>query len=313
MPSLGLIEDRIPAGSPFDPAVYSHTLAGIPDGRLRLPFVLWGELTGRRDVSDQCLQESRAVEIKVDSDAYLCLSAVPQDCWQALPLASHDLVDAAGERSADVTRALEHLARSYPEGYKLFAEFVRMIAWVKLRDDRSEQDVEITSSSFPVLPFSVFVSSRALSHIPPKTVAARDSYRFLAENLFHEAVHQAVNMNLLLHDIFTEDYNSSTSPKVDIPWRANNDQRNQRWEIDRTLHAAVVYGHLLGYRRRQLNDPGLESFEYAAFAEAAAEGLEAAKYLSQSLLRYERYFTTDGIKVIRSLAQEIGNLAQSVG
>ena len=180
------------------------------------------------------------------------------------------------------------------------------------QEDFKGQDSQITSSSFPVLPLCVFISDKALHHIPPNSISQEPSYRFLAENLYHEAVHQAVNMNLLIHEIFIEDYDSAKSPKVEIPWRYNQVKRNQYWELDRTFHATVVYSQVIQYRLAQLNDLNLIPFEREAFEEATKAGIEAATYLSQSLLNNKQYFTEKGAELIEDLALEIEKVSQRV-
>jgi hypothetical protein len=226
---MGLIENIIPKGSFFDSAEYANLLGDHPARQLLMPFVLFGELTGIENIENECLQGTTGQEVRIGEDTYLLLAEVAETVWRGLPLETHQIVLPSDEQQEELAKALQHLADYYPEGYRYVQEFVKVIAWSSLRDDLKGRAVEITSSSFPFLPLCIFISSRAQHHIPPNTLSDQSSYRFLAENLYHEAIHQAINMNLLMFDILTEDFESETSPKIAIPWRAEGIERNQAW------------------------------------------------------------------------------------
>ncbi|WP_232700250.1 hypothetical protein [Brevibacillus daliensis] len=308
----GLVDSHIPHGSFFDINQYKDILNKIDYGDLLFPFVLFGNLIGLQNINDQLLDQVKGKKINIKNDTYLLVSQLPEDIWSNLPIRSHELITPTEEQEQELNLALQYLSENYPSGYKLFSEFARAIAWVSLKDEFKEKDSQITSSSFPILPLCVFISDKAQYHIPPNSISKESSYRFLAENLYHEAVHQAVNMNLLMHEVFIEDYNSQESPKVEIPWRYNQVKRNQFWELDRTFHATIVYSQMIRYRLAQLNNSDLKPFERLAFEEATTTGMEAAKYLSQSLLNNEQYFTKKGVELIQELASNIKTVSQSV-
>ncbi|MCS6712008.1 hypothetical protein JSY14_08240 [Brachybacterium sp. EF45031] len=144
-------------------------------------------------------------------------------------------------------------------------------------------DRPITSCTVPDFPQMSFLSGIAGRHIPPLTVIAESSALLLAENIFHESVHQYVNHQLLTQQLLAERYRSDDSPEVDISWRRNFDGTPQRWQIDRVLHAATVYTNLLAWRYRVLRRPDLSDVERRAFSEAALAGLRSARELSVAL------------------------------
>jgi hypothetical protein len=133
-------------------------------------------------------------------------------------------------------------------------------------------------------------------------VGAKPSARFLAENFYHEAVHQLVNAHLLFGRLVPEDFSSETSPKIPISWRATASPRNREWEIDRVLHAAVVYESMIGYRAAQLTDPTIHPWERAAFEEANAIAVPNLSFLATSLRQHTGALTDEGAEVARHLS-----------
>ncbi|WP_391205461.1 hypothetical protein [Psychrobacillus sp. L4] len=308
----GLVESIIPEGSFFDVNQYQDVLSKKEYGDFLTPFVLFGNLIDMKNINDQFLGQVKGNMIKNKYDKYLMLTQLPDEVWDNLPIKSHELISPTEEQENELSLALNHLSENYPVGYELFSKFARTIAWVRLKDEFKGKDSQITSSSFPILPLCIFVSDKAQHHIPPNSVSKESSYRFLAENLYHEAVHQAVNMNLLMFDIFVDNYNSQDSPKIEIPWRYNQVKRNQYWELDRTFHATVVYSQMIRYRLNQINDTKLKVFERVAFEGSIISGLEAASYLSKSLLNCEQYFTEKGTELIKDLALDIDSIGKIV-
>jgi hypothetical protein len=311
-----VFDRTIPAGSIFDPELYRGQLAPRRLGGGLLPFALYSlfsDLPAQVDLLDRI-----DGEVIVRGEASLLwLAEDPADrVFPLLPLASHSPLPHTPELREILLAALDRLA-AFPPGMALFTEFVRAVALVELRPDARGRDSQITTSSFPVLPFCVFLSERSMRQLPPRSVNPVRSPRFFAENLYHEAIHQALNVHLLLYDVLSPDYNSATAPKVDIYWREEEDfsgdvpmpAGNQQWELDRVLHAVVVYGHLLEYRLEQLADPTLEPFERALFTDATRTGLESVRYLMAAMAEHTDCFTDYGRDVVASLGTAIDAVA----
>jgi hypothetical protein len=312
-----VFDRAIPTGSIFDPELYSGQLADRPLGGALLPFTLYGLFSDpppRVDLLDLIDGEM----IVRNGTSLLWLAEDPSDrVFPLLPLASHRPLPHTGELREILLAALDRLA-AFPPGQALFNEFVRAVGLVELRPEARGQDSQVTTASFPILPFCVFLSERAMRQLPPRSVNRIRSPRFFAENLYHEAIHQALNVHLLLHDVLSPDYNSATAPKVDIYWRELEDLAgdggapigNQQWELDRVLHAVVVYGHLLEYRLEQLADPTLEPFERALFEDATRTGMESVHYLVNAMSRHTDCFTGYGRQVVAALGEAIDAVAE---
>lgn len=216
------------------------------------------------------------------------------------PLVSHYPLEPDAFKKAALDRAMDILGtiglRSFTE------EMIQKLFWCELRPEFAGRDTRITSSSFPKLQGIAFISNKAMFHIPPNTIFSEPSFAALAENLFHEAIHQKVNLEVTDGRILTEDFNYQTSPKIFIHWRSQQEARNQNWELDRAFHAACVYSGLLKSRERILNTD-IEDFEGKRFSSSLADGRQSLDYLIGELQRPEHaaFFKPRGIEVIESL------------
>lgn len=311
-----LLNRDVPAGSVFDYARHEPTLGSLPHGPHLLPFALYGMFGGK---GSGLLDRVRGEVVSTGGVSVLWLDEEPgRELTPYLPLPSHRPLPHGPELRALLVAAIDHLA-AFPPALDLFSAFIRVVALVELREDYRKRDSQITTSSFPVLPYCAFFSERSFRQLPPRCVSRVPSARFLSENLYHEAIHQALTIQLLLTDVLAPDYDSATSPKVDIYWREEEDLQaetggskgNQQWEVDRVLHAAVVYGHVLEYRLHQLRDPALLPYERELFEEAVRTGAESARYLSAALREHGRFFTPGGLRLVTDLCDAVEDLAAS--
>lgn len=207
------------------------------------------------------------------------------------PLPTHELTSVPGQNFAIESAA--GLLGQYADFVRLH---VKQIYWMKLKDDMSDEC--ITSASFPKLPDYIFISNKALVHIPPNRIFESPSLYALAENIYHEAIHQHVNADVLREEIMAEIFDSATSPKIEISWRRNQEARNQFWELDRAYHAACVYSGLLPLRRK-FADAGIKEFEAAVL-----EGEQALAYLLDKLENFHEFFKSKGIETLKHLRSE---------
>ncbi|MFI8105961.1 hypothetical protein [Streptomyces sp. NPDC086023] len=218
-------------------------------------------------------------------------------------LGTYEILEHTVVRRASLISALERLASVHPEGFARVHEFVRGLLWVGLQPGTGGSS--LTSSSDPALPYVVMFSDKALLHIPPNTVSTEPSPRFLAENILHEGVHQAVSFHVLTHQVFADGHSSQTSPKVEIAWRAvQGVERNQFWEVDRVFHATYVYNQVLRFRLRELARDDLTANERTCFQAAYDDGMPAVRYLMDQLDHLGRYFTAHGHALLADLRHQ---------
>jgi hypothetical protein len=220
------------------------------------------------------------------------------------PLPSHRELKTSSLRNEALTRALSILRSTDINAYSLTKEYCHHIHWMELRPEFINQDDRITSASFPGQPFHIYISNKALLHIPPNSLFSEPSFFALAENIFHEAIHQKVNQQILTGEIFSEHFDSRTAPKIHIKWRSGQALRNQYWEIDRTLHAACVYSGLIELRKKVLQQE-LSGEERAVFMAALAPAGACNEFLLAQLQRVEfkNYFKPKGLELICELGR----------
>lgn len=249
----------------------------------------------------ESLQSHLITQVRTNPTFNVILQPLPEAIWERLQFDSHRICTNR-DVIASLESALNHLEALHFHYLNCIADVMPNIAVVEIRQDYRGNDSLITSSSFPVLPYVGFVSSKAMRHIPPNTVVSESSSRLLAENLFHEAIHQVVNLSLLTNDIFVESYASRTSPRIEIPWRyGQRHKRNQRWELDRTLHAAIVYLGLMSFRRRELENLETGKPCFVAFYQAATDATHVLPYLCDQLGQHRKYFTSHGHALLDAL------------
>lgn len=209
----------------------------------------------------------------------------------------HHIEWPTGQVESGIVRALEAIA-AREWAMSLVGSFVATFA-LAVRPE-PDQTGPITSCSLPDFPLCVFFSPRAFVHIPPLGIYPEWSWRLAAENIYHEAVHQSVNHQLLTRPVLVPEYSSVTSPKIPIYWRSGpgNAERNREWELDRVLHAAAVYCQLMRWRYAELTDPTADE-AYAAFlAEVAGESIGALGTLCAALAEHISHFTPEGAMMV---------------
>lgn len=226
-----------------------------------------------------------------------------QRFWWVTPVGGEGLsreVDLAGHRVTapddrlrqGVADALRILADA-PWAFAMVRTYVTSFAVVELVDAASGRR-PVTSCSLPDIPLCVFFSRAALRHVPPLSVSPRDSAYLLAENFYHEAVHQYVNHEIITAGVFAESFDSRTSPLVDITWRRKPDGTPQQWQLDRVFHAAMVYGHLTAWRLRALRQSPLDDVTRRTVEQASHDAISAMSDLLTALHRHIDVFTPAG-------------------
>lgn len=154
---------------------------------------------------------------------------------------------------------------------------------------------QITSLSVPNYPFSCFISKNAAFHLAPDIINREGGVFYLAENIFHEMVHNQVNIDLLELDLLHPSYNSDDSPKIEIEWRRTSNNTKQTWQVDRAVHALWVYSYLVKFRYFcNTKKPTL-------FTEKMIDDAKSkANYLQLQLLKLKSMLTSEGVDYIAS-------------
>ncbi|MFG2905431.1 hypothetical protein ACGF13_10280 [Kitasatospora sp. NPDC048286] len=304
------IANHVPIGSFFDLDRKDPDLIRLREvGADRvLPFALMERLLKSGTPYAEQARSLRSDTVTVAGAHFDWFDAeLPGEIADEINLSGYEIVPHTEERRTALTQALDHLSLVHPEGFGRVREFVRGLLWVGLKP--GVRASSLTSSSDPALPYVIVFSEKARHHIPPNTVGAQPSYRFLAENILHEGTHQSVSFHVLQHQVFAEGYSSRTSPKIEIRWRAGQgEDRNQFWEIDRAFHATCVYNQLLRFRQVELARDDLTADERAGFQAAYDEGLPAVHYLMRELELLREHFTPHGADLLTDLRHQTDHL-----
>lgn len=132
--------------------------------------------------------------------------------------------------------------------------------WPEMEDGEYREIGQSVSSH--EVPSSTFFSGYVLSSLP-----------FLAESLYHEALHKKLSNTIVAESILRDGYDTKTSRRFlsywnrDFPWNSNC------WELDRAVYAYHVYVHLFVYYSL-LSRPG-------AIEEAAPGGDLSSAFVQQ--------------------------------
>lgn len=171
----------------------------------------------------------------------------------SLPIDGHLALSVPGLSEWNVN-ALTLLSSLSNDAYATTKDWTSLFVWLAPDEDNPPDNV-LTSVAIPSLPHCSFFSVKALRHIPARHVFDGASLYALAENIYHESLHQQLNASLIFDEktkVFSEE---SKLNKVHIPWR------DVHWELDRVLHAAWVYSGLQLFRENALESSLLEDHE----------------------------------------------------
>jgi hypothetical protein len=156
----------------------------------------------------------------------------------------------------------------------------------------------VTSVAIPGLPHCTFLSHKALRHIPPQEIFPVASPYALAENLYHEALHQELSATLRWLPSF-DGYSAHDLPTlIDIPWRG------AKWPHDRVLHAAWIYARLIPFRKLALADEALDPEVRASISASLIQAESALGYLANALEQEVDMFGRDAQAFLLRTIQE---------
>lgn len=199
--------------------------------------------------------------------------------FSALPLDGHTPLEAPG-LTEWIRAAIKVLVEINPDALRFVQDWCSVVLWVAPTQEKPPKTV-LTSVAIPTLPHCTIISVKSLRHIPSRHVFEGASIYALAENLFHEALHQKLSASLIFEPSLMSGITSPTTPTIQIPWRKT------KWAIDRVLHATWVYSNLQILRDRALALPLLLRPEMNFVREARDESKHKLEYL-RSALRAEK-------------------------
>lgn len=217
----------------------------------------------------------------------MATDGLEETCLRQLPLNGHVAVASWGVFSW-VDEALSALEKRDKGSLDYIMKWCRLIVWLRKTED--SKLTELTSVAIPSMPFGVFISRKAIRHIPPKTIINHVGLYALQENIFHECAHQELSAFLLCNDLLIA--GGVTDHEISIPWR------NTSWPIDRALHAAFVYSKLNAFRHRALKGSQLHPEETLAIRTAQESGKAALEHLTTQLKHACHLLTPAGERIL---------------
>ncbi len=222
------------------------------------------------------------------------------EIWESLPFQDHALYSPSSEEKDFFLKAFQYLWNEHRGIAEGPLSFLKAVGFVKPLFQENKKEISLTSVSLPTLPFCSFFSQKALVHIPPEFISPKPQLSFLAENIYHEAIHQQVILEIFERDFFLFSETGEVLPLIEIPWRQKASQEMRFWKIDRLFHALSVYVGLLPYRLSELKRTG-DLFWKDAFEEA----FSCAKFLWEKLWRQEKFLTPLGKERLALIKKEI--------
>lgn len=243
-------------------------------------------------INDSALQWIRLGEYQLA--IYLADTALP--VMQDLPLQGHQVSANTMLNLGYIESGLQSLYLLDETKLAFVAEWTSMIVWVERSSAFAGQ--LLTSSTFPNFPHCTFLSLKSLQHIPPNNVLGFPSDYALAENLYHEALHQELAAWLLHQPVLSDNYHSRETDKIAVPWRGG------AWEPDRVFHAIYVYSHLIPLRQMAMEKLTLQWAEKTWLKDALALGHEALAYLTREMQEHLDIFQPDSMGTVQRILSQ---------
>jgi hypothetical protein len=223
---------------------------------------------------------------------HYCSSGISPRIFEILPIDGHGVIALTHRRKDILSRALSLLAAldDNARSIDIVSDFTGMLLWVA-----SDRPDGLTSSSFPQLPHLSLITDHVLRILLPNTLTESDSTWALAEDLVHEALHQQLSATMLEHDVFTDNYDAATGPRIKIYWR------DETWTLDRAVHALHVYSGVVRLRNEALQGSVLSDDDRRLVEQALPGARSAMAFLRDAVPKHAHFFTDQG----RALLTEI--------
>ena len=219
-----------------------------------------------------------------------------------LRLEGHRMGDATPQREKLLSEAIALLNQLDGPFAASVADFTGLVVWIEQFDPAVSS---LTSSSFPALPHSSFFTNRAAREVLPDTILPEERAWPLAENLYHESLHQQLSATILQEELFADDYDVRSSPRTWIPWRRAS------WEADRMLHALYVYSRLVPMRVEYRRMHELDPIEERCLVESLRRAVDSLAFLADAVERLGACFSADGLSLARDLVADVRSIVKT--
>lgn len=226
----------------------------------------------------------------------MCADGFSKSLFSKLPLHGHAPLEVPG-LAGWLEAAIDFLSDTDPDTLNYLSHWCSTVLWVAPSTE-FPADTLLTSVAIPVLPHCVIVSVKSLRHIPAKHVYEGGSIYALAENLYHEALHQQLTSTLIFGPPFMAHGKDHSKERVSIPWRDTS------WEIDRVLHASWVYVRLQSFRQKVLQTNALSGPERQFLSDAYEQSQDQVSFLSNALNSRAASLSTEGQSLVESILCE---------
>ena len=195
-------------------------------------------------------------------------------------------VDAGTERNTAVKVSLQFLRNFDASAYDTIQRHTHSLIWVQVID-KSKPTQLFSSTTFHTPLGVTFLTDLSLRYIPPDVVFSSTSCFALAENLYHEALHQQLYHFIDNHEVLHPSVRGEKGGDIFIPWR------NVHWKLEHALHAYYVYVHIA--RLRAMADAHFELHR------ATRGANDAVEQLASSIDAFKECFLQDGRKLLVTL------------
>jgi|GEM_PF-5445717 len=177
-----------------------------------------------------------------------------------------------------IAEALLQLRKTSLEAYEIFFRNTKWINFVSPLE--STQKNIFASATFGEVQGITYLSPISDRYAPPNRLLIKPSIDFLAENIFHESIHQFLFPLFEKNLILLKKYRGEFGPKIFIPWR------DAKWNLEHAIHAMVVYTHILNLGRTHspLKEP--QSIQ------------KIVTFLRTMILSQSECFASSGLKMI---------------
>lgn len=263
------------------------------------------ELKKYNKFTDEDIDNIHFSKFYIDNDEFYIIDNDYKDLLKNTPLNNHTISQFDNKFKDYLVKSLKFIKNNFNKEYEIIRSNIKVFVNVEIKHNHAQNESTLTSCTLPSLPYFIFISQKALFHIPPNSISSFENHMILSENIFHEALHQIVNLSILFDTVLPENYDSKYSKKITIPWRQQQkENRNKDWEIDRVFHATVVYANLISFRKSLLN--ALDDTEkdiYFFFNESMCEAEKSFEYLLSALKSNINLFGLKGKLVINAMDQ----------
>lgn len=237
----------------------------------------------------------------------LCGRVLPKDLEENFPInSSHEIYIPSYEEKIKLKAALKYLYDNYTNEIEELKNYFKIIFWCKLKNDSKEDT--ITSLTVPKIPNASFISKKALYHNPPEFIHSKDvEINILAENIYHEMIHNKLNNLIYYKKFFKSNYDRKelTGQFKINAWESYKDWE---WELDRVVHATTVFVHLIKFRKQELNNSYVfsnlkykDAFSNKTYEEGIYKLIETVDMFFKLIDEKMEFFTENGVVFITNL------------